>query len=237
VVCQAGGVLLVETVRKSGLDQAVSAALSPWRKRRAVHDPGKVLLDVALAVALGGDCLTDVSLLRAEPGVFGPVASDPAISRLIDTLAGAGPKALSAIRSARAAVRQRVWSLAGDHSRVGQVGQVVVDIDAALVTSHAEKEDAAPTWKKTFGHHPLLAFIDHGPAGTGEPAAAMLRPGNAARTPRATTSPSPNSLSHNCPPSTAEDDELLSAPTPPAAPTPSSTGSPGGAGGCPTRSG
>ncbi|WP_189959892.1 transposase, partial [Streptomyces alanosinicus] len=57
VVSQAGGVLLVETVRKSGLDQVISTALEPWRRPRAVHDPGKVLLDVALAVALGGDCL------------------------------------------------------------------------------------------------------------------------------------------------------------------------------------
>jgi hypothetical protein len=80
--------LLVETVRKSGLDTAISAALAPWRKARAVHDPGKTLLDVALAVALGGDCLSDVAVLRAEPAVFGPVASDPTVSRLVDTLAG-----------------------------------------------------------------------------------------------------------------------------------------------------
>ncbi|MFD7134495.1 transposase [Streptomyces sp. NPDC059894] len=72
VVSQAGGVLLVETVRKAGLDTAISAALTPWRKPRAVHDPGKILLDVALAVALGGDCLADVGMLRAEPAVFGP---------------------------------------------------------------------------------------------------------------------------------------------------------------------
>ncbi len=68
VVSQSGGVLLVETVRKAGL----SAALTPWRKLQAVHDPGKVLLDVALAVALGRDCLADVAMLRAEPAVFGP---------------------------------------------------------------------------------------------------------------------------------------------------------------------
>ncbi|MFD3653485.1 transposase, partial [Streptomyces sp. NPDC058620] len=91
VVSQAGGVLLVETVRKAGLDTAISAGLAPWRKARAVHDPGKILLDVALAVALGGDCLADVAMLRAEPAVFGPVASDPTVSRLIDTLAAAGP--------------------------------------------------------------------------------------------------------------------------------------------------
>ncbi|GHJ33587.1 hypothetical protein TPA0910_80200 [Streptomyces hygroscopicus subsp. sporocinereus] len=76
VVSRAGAVLLVETVRKSGLDAAISAALEPWRKARTVHDPGKTLLDVALAVALGGDCLADAALLRAEPAVFGPVASD-----------------------------------------------------------------------------------------------------------------------------------------------------------------
>lgn len=113
VVSQAGSVLLVETVRKSGLNDAMSAALAPWRKPRAVHDPGKVLLDVALATALGGDCLADVAMLRAEPGVFGPAASDPTVSRLIDALAAAGPKALTAIRTARAEVLTRVWELAG----------------------------------------------------------------------------------------------------------------------------
>ncbi len=58
--------LLVETVRKTGLDQALSAALAPWRKPRAIHDPGKILLDLALAVALGWDCLADIAMLRAE---------------------------------------------------------------------------------------------------------------------------------------------------------------------------
>ncbi|MBL1101785.1 transposase, partial [Streptomyces coffeae] len=67
VATQPGSVRLIETVRKSGLDSAISAALVPWRKPRAVHDPGKILLDVALATALGGDCLADVGLLRAEP--------------------------------------------------------------------------------------------------------------------------------------------------------------------------
>jgi hypothetical protein len=90
VVYQGGAVLLVETARKSGLDTAISRALAPWRKARAVHDPGTTLLDVALAVALGGDCLADVGMLRAEPALFGPVASDLTVSRLIDTLAAGG---------------------------------------------------------------------------------------------------------------------------------------------------
>jgi hypothetical protein len=84
-------VLLVETVRRTGLDTAISAALARWRKPRAVHDPGEILLDLAPAVALGGDCVSDIGVLRAEPALFGPVAPDPTVSRLVDTLAGAGP--------------------------------------------------------------------------------------------------------------------------------------------------
>ncbi|MFH9735794.1 IS1380 family transposase [Streptomyces sp. NPDC017260] len=178
VVSQAGGVLLVETVRKAGVDTAISAAVAPWRKARAVHDPGKILLDVALAVELGGDCLADVAMLRAEPAVFGPVASAPTVSRLIDTLAAAGPKTLTAIRAARAEARQHVWRLAG-RAAPDAGGTVTVDLDGVLVIAHSDKEDAAPTWKRTYGHHPLMGFVDHGPGGTGEPVAALLRPGNA----------------------------------------------------------
>ncbi|MGW0772044.1 IS1380 family transposase [Streptomyces sp. NPDC002676] len=178
VVSQAGSVLLVETVRKSGLDQAISSALAPWRKPRAVHDPGKILVDLALAVALGGDCLADTALLRSEPAVFGPVASDPTVSRLIDTLASSGEKALTAIRAARSEVRRRVWELAGDRAPDAG-GQVTVDLDGVLVLAHSDKQGAAPTWKKTYGHHPLMGFVDHGAGGTGEPVAALLRPGNA----------------------------------------------------------
>ncbi|MFE6337690.1 IS1380 family transposase [Streptomyces sp. NPDC057798] len=177
-VSQAGAVLLVKTVRKVGLDTAISAALAPWHKPWAVHDPGRILLDAALATALGGDCLADIAMLRAEPDVFGPVASDPTVSRLVDALTAAGPKALTAIRSARAEVRSRVRELAGVRSPAAD-GHVIVDIDGVLVLALSEKQDATATWKKTFGHHPLVAFIDHGQAGSGEPVAGLLRPGNA----------------------------------------------------------
>jgi hypothetical protein len=178
VVSQAGAVLLMETVRKTGLDTAISQALAPWRKARAVHDPGKILLDVALTVALGGDCLADVGMLRAEPAVFGPVASDPTLSRLIDALAARGKRALTALQQARAHVREHVWALAGD-AAPDAGGQVVVDLDGVLVIAHSDKQDAAATWKKTYGHHPLMGFVDHGSGGTGEPVAGLLRPGNA----------------------------------------------------------
>jgi hypothetical protein len=179
IVSQAGGLLLTQTLRATGLDRGLDAALERWRQPRAVHSPGKIITDLAVAVALGGDCLADVAMLRAQPELFGPSASDPVVSRLVTRLAGDLPRALKAIRAARAAARQRVWGLAGDAAPGADGGLVTVDIDATIVTSCSEKEQAMPTWKKTYGHHPLAAFADHGPEGSGEPLAVLLRAGNA----------------------------------------------------------
>jgi hypothetical protein len=128
-------VLLVETVRRTGLDASISAALEPWRKTRAVHDPDKILLDVTLAVTLGGDCLADVALLRAEPAVSGPVTSNPTVSRLVDPLAAGGTRPLTALRAARADVREHVWKPAAD-AAPDTGGQVSVDLDGVLVLAH-----------------------------------------------------------------------------------------------------
>jgi hypothetical protein len=143
---------------------AISAALLPWRRPWAVHGPGKILLDVAITVALGGDCLADVGMLRAEPALFGQVASDPTVSRLVSELASGGHQVLAALRTACAEVRERVWRLAGD-TAPDAGGQVIVDVDGVLVLAHSEKQDATATWKKTFGQHPLMGFVDTVAAG------------------------------------------------------------------------
>jgi hypothetical protein len=101
------------------------------------------------------------------------------VSRLVSALAGDTRRALKAIRAARAAARERAWQLAAEAAPGADGGLVTVDLDATLVTAFSEKEQAAPTWKKTFGFHPLTAFADHGPEGSGEPLAITLRPGNA----------------------------------------------------------
>jgi hypothetical protein len=179
IVSQAGGLLLAQTLRATGIDRGLPAALERWRAPRAIHDPGKIVADLAVAVAMGGDCLADVAMLRAQPALCGPVASDPVVSRLVSTLAADGPRALKAIRGARAAARQRVWELAGDAAPGADGALITVDIDATIVTACSDKDQAAATWKKTYGFHPLTAFADHGPDGSGEPLAIMLRPGNA----------------------------------------------------------
>lgn len=181
-VGHAGGVLLTETIRATGLDRGLSGALGPWRKPLATHDPGKVLLDLAVTLALGGDALSDIATVRAEPALYGLVASDPTVSRTVTALAADADRVLAAINTARQTARQAAWELAGEHApnaAVSADAPLVIDLDATLITAHSEKEDAKPTFKRGFGFHPLIAFADHGPAGSGEMLAIRLRPGNA----------------------------------------------------------
>ena len=182
MVGHAGGMLLTKTAVVTGLARGLSKALAPWRKPFATHDPGKIVSDLAISLALGGDCLADAALLRSEPAVYGTVASDPTISRLISLLAADAPRVLKAIDVARADARARAWALAGEHAPdcgVSVEHPLVIDVDATLVTAHSDKEQAKPTFKKGYGFHPLCVFVDHGSEGTGEPLAILLRPGNA----------------------------------------------------------
>lgn len=174
-VSGAGTLLLTETARALGLVEALSVELAGFARPRAMHDPGKVVADLAVMLAAGGDCPADVVMLRARPDLFGPVASDATVSRVIDDLAADPEAAIAAIDAARRHARQAAAGFAASLP----AGRVVVDIDATLVTAHSEKEQAAPTYKRGFGFHPLLAWADHGPGGTGAPLAGMLRPGNA----------------------------------------------------------
>jgi Transposase DDE domain group 1 len=176
LISSAGAAMVLQTAAVSGLAADLSRGLAPWRPVRSIHDPGKTVLDLAIAIALGGDCLADVGVVRAQPELFGQVASDPTVSRLIDSLAEQPAAAIAAIRAARAAARAKVW---GHQSPVTQDGPVIVDLDATLIGSHSEKEHATPNFKRGFGFHPMLAFVDHGERGSGEPLAAMLRPGKA----------------------------------------------------------
>lgn len=164
------------------LGAALSDALTSWRRPLARHDPAKVVLDLAVSLALGGDACRDVALLRAEPGLYGQVASDATISRTITALASDIVRFEKAVAGARAAARAHVWALGGAAAPdcgISAAKPLVIDLDATLVTAHSDKEQAAPTFKRGFGFHPLCAFVDHGPDGTGEPLAMLLRPGNA----------------------------------------------------------
>ena len=145
----AGAVLLTETMHATGLAYSLREVLDPWTKPLAEHHAAKVLLDLAMTLAVGGEVARDTDLLRCEPGLFGDVASAPTISRALTMLAEGTPAVIEAVSQARRCARERAWALAGDHSPAAAASTkapLVIDLDATLITAHSEKEQAAPTF-------------------------------------------------------------------------------------------
>jgi hypothetical protein len=158
--------LLGDLAERSGLTNDLSGALASIVKAKRRHAPGDVLVDLAVMLADGGECVSDLKVLRDQPELFGEVASQPTAWRLLEAI---DEGLLGALQAARAASRAGAWAagLAPD--------KVTLDFDASLVDLHSDKELAAPTYKKGFGYHPLFVFLDE----TGEALAAKLRPGSA----------------------------------------------------------
>ncbi len=180
VVGHAGARLLADLADATGLSAAFGEALAPLRVRRSGHDPGRVAVDLAVVLADGGEAIADLAVLRNQADLFGAVASDPTAWRLLSDLDAA---ALARLRAARAHARELAWAQAGetrtglpDSTAAGQpVPGLVLDLDASIVICHSEKESATPTYKKTFGYHPLLCFLD----GSREALSGLLREGRA----------------------------------------------------------
>jgi hypothetical protein len=166
VVGHAGARLLSDLVEDLGLTAGLSRAMAPTKQRRRGHDRGQVLADLAVMIADGGTSISDLAVLRDQPNLFGEVASTPTAWRALGAIDDA---ALERIAIARAAARRRAWLAGADP------GLYVIDFDATLITAHSDKTGAAPTYKRGFGFHPLLAFLD----ATGEALGGILRPGNA----------------------------------------------------------
>jgi hypothetical protein len=172
-VSHAGAVLLGECADRLGLTGALSVGLGGLRQRRGGHDPGRVVRDLAVMLADGGDALCDLRTLRDQPALFGAVASDATAWRVIDAICEHG--LLDALRSARARARDRAFALGARPA-----GALVIDIDATLVTAHSDKVATAGTYKGGFGFHPLLGYLDCPDLEAGGQAlGGLLRPGNA----------------------------------------------------------
>ena len=184
VVSHVGSVLLAELADRIGLTATLSEATDGLRERRGGHDPGRVLVDVAVAIADGAVTISDVQALADQQGLHGPAGSVASTSTIWRVLAGIDETMLGRIRQARAEARDRAWTARGDltgaelpGSRAAgrTISEVVIDLDATLVTAHSDKEDARGNFKGGFGHHPLGAWLDN----SNEALAMVLRPGNA----------------------------------------------------------
>ncbi len=174
VVSHAGAALIAAAADEIGLTEALSRGLAPMRERRGVHDPGRVVRDLAVMLASGGEHLADLRAVRDQEPLFGAVASDATAWRTVEAIAR-DPELLGALRGARRVARERAWA-----AGAAPDGPLFIDLDPTLIEAASEKQGAAPTFKGGFGFHPMLAFLDR-PADAcgGEPLAGALRPGNA----------------------------------------------------------
>jgi hypothetical protein len=180
LVGHAGAVLLRKLADQVGLTAALGPALARAGKFPLI-DRGVALVSMAVAIVLGATSMTDITVLAHHAPVLGAEPSDTTVRR---TLELADPRTLDKITRARATVRAHVWSLIAATPAgfpwlavAGKVlaGWLVIDLDGTLITARSDKEGAAATWKKTYGFHPLGAWL----ANTAESLAMLLRPGNA----------------------------------------------------------
>ena len=168
LVSHAGSALLAQVADRLGLTRALSLRLAGLKQRRRGHDPGRVIRDLAVMLADGGECVSDLAAVREQEALFGAVASDSTAFRVIDRIARK-PELLDALRTAHARARERFWE------RHDAPESLTIDVDATLITAHSEKERAAGNYKGGYGFHPLQAYADE----TREALGGLLRPGNA----------------------------------------------------------
>jgi hypothetical protein len=181
IVSHAGTALLRELAERSGLRAEYGTVMDGLRRRGGGHDPGRVLVDLAVMLADGGEAIADIATLADQPALHGPVASAATAWRV---LAGIDENRLAGLRRARAVARERAWLARADQAGRGlppagaagrDLDYVVLDLDATLVEVHSDKDQASPHFKGGFGYHPLLCFLDN----TNEALAGILRTGRA----------------------------------------------------------
>jgi hypothetical protein len=121
LISHAGVALLVELADRVGLTGELSDALAGSRERRSVHDPGRVLRDVAVMLADGGDCVTDIDAYHEQERLFGARASETTTHRVLKSI---DQQLLGRIRAARATARARAWDAGA------RPGTITLNIDA-----------------------------------------------------------------------------------------------------------
>ncbi len=182
VVSHAGLAVLRHLADKSGLTGGLSRALAS--SRLLVHDRGRVLADLACAIADGARVISDFRVMRDQAELFGLVASVPTAWRTLGEIAAGEARAGKRITAAVNAARRHAWAQAvARHGALPGVrladktlrGVTCIRLDATVTFAHSDKELAEANFKG-FGHHPLLAVCDNT---GGEPLAWMLRKGSA----------------------------------------------------------
>ncbi|MCW4464207.1 IS1380 family transposase [Glutamicibacter sp. MNS18] len=182
LVSQAGLGVLTSFLNALDFRQLCEDRFSQFVPATAIHRPGKMIADLAIMLAAWGEQVTDIDQLSSSPGLFGPVASEATISRMMARIKDQPAAFEYAFATMHRTLRSRIWAAAGARNpaaRATAKDPLTLDIDATLVHVHSDKEHATGTYKRGFGFAPMTATVDYGKEnGTGEILAVLLRPGN-----------------------------------------------------------
>ena len=183
LVSHAGLNVVTSLIDALGFRDLCEDRLGQFVPSGARHRPGTILGSLAVMLAGGGEHVCDLDILRTGDGVFGNVASNETVSRFFERTVATPDVFGYGFATLTRELRSRAWGAAGDRNparKATALEPLIIDLDATLVTSHSDKEQAVGTYKGGYGFAPFIASVDYGTGnGTGEVLAAVMRPGNA----------------------------------------------------------
>jgi hypothetical protein len=168
---------LAEAEAQLGVCAALAACVRDWRRGAARHSLETLVRQRVFQIACGYEDQNDADTLRGDPLLKlacgrlpdsgADLASQPTLSRLENAV---GRRAVEAMAEALVALYIR------ERGRAGAPARVLLDLDGTDDPAHGEQEGVAyHGYYRQHMYHPLLVFDGE----TGQPVAAVLRPGNA----------------------------------------------------------
>ena len=154
VVSHAGLVLLRGIADRTGLAGGLSQALAG--RRLVVHDRGRVLADLACAIADGAQVISDFRVMADQGGLLGPVASVPTAWRTLAEIASGGARAERRLAAAVHGARRVAWAaIEARHGALPGVrvadrvldGVTCIRLDATVIPAHSDKQGAEANFK------------------------------------------------------------------------------------------
>jgi hypothetical protein len=154
IVSHAGLGLLRRLADKTGLTRGLSQAL--FSGRLVHHDRGRVLADIACAIADGARAVSDFRVLADQVEAFGQVASVPTAYRTLEEITRGGARVEQKLTAAVRAARRYAWAqVVARHGTLPGVrvadktlqGVTCIRIDATVTPAHSDKELAEPNFK------------------------------------------------------------------------------------------
>ncbi|MGE5286704.1 MAG: hypothetical protein ACM3ML_05770 [Micromonosporaceae bacterium] len=125
-------------------------------RRLLVHDRGRVLADLACAIADGAQVISDFRVMADQRQLFGLVASVPTAWRTLNEIAAGGERTMARVAAAVHGARRTAWAqIVARHGSLPGIaiadktldGVIGIRLDASVVACHSDRQGAEPNFK------------------------------------------------------------------------------------------